>query len=120
MYVLRGGISIYIQPNFLTITLTVGVNSRNVQSGVPQGSLLSPTLLLFYINDVAVVKLNGDLRIYTDDSCVTYYGIDIDSIITSVLLDITEIQRWLNCSQLSFNVGKSKAMIFPSLDLLFI
>lgn len=60
----------------------VGVNGANssarmVNSGVPQGSVLGPTLFLIYINSVAS-RLKASYKIFADDlklfTCVQYHS----------------------------------------------
>ena len=42
-------------------------NYINVESGVPQGSLLGPSLFLFYINDMPC-GMNSTVRLFADDT----------------------------------------------------
>lgn len=40
-----------------------------VRSGVPQGSVLGPTLYLLFIANIQMVGLNSSYTIYADDTC---------------------------------------------------
>jgi retron-type reverse transcriptase len=52
---------------------------REIQAGVPQGSVLSPTLCILYINDAAqspgihLALFAGDTCMYTTDSKESYF-----------------------------------------------
>ena len=79
-----------------------------VISGVPQGSVLSPLLFNFYINDISLVPLTaGTMSPYADD--VMLYRL-IHSHIDFVALqpDIDCLSVWTDENHLNFNTGKCK------------
>jgi hypothetical protein len=62
---------------------------RYIQAGVPQGSLLSPTLYNLYINDTPQTP-GVNLALFADDTCL--YATD-----RKEGYDLRKIQRGLNC-----------------------
>jgi hypothetical protein len=58
-----------------------GMDSRfsYVTCGVPQGSILGPTLFLVYVNDMSI-SLRCNLALFADDSTLVYSGKDTDHI----------------------------------------
>lgn len=49
---------------------------RKVTKEVPQGSVLSSTLFIMYINDIGMLWLKGRVTTFVDDATITYsyYG----------------------------------------------
>ena len=83
---------------------------RRVWSGVPQGSVLGPTLFLIYIDDL-LEGLNSSGKLFADDAKV-YRRIRSPSDMTVLQNDIHQLQLWTQKWLLSFNEDKCKVMHF--------
>ncbi|KAM7308390.1 hypothetical protein ISCGN_012024 [Ixodes scapularis] len=81
-----------------------------VLSGVPQGSVLGPTLFLIYIDDVAKL-LNSTPIMYADDLSLLQL-ICSDSSYQALQDDLDQCFRWSAENKLPFNCSKSVAMTF--------
>ena len=70
--------SVRLLRNYLServqVTEINGVQSgpRIISCGVPQESILGPLLFLIYINDLPNCQLLSKIRMYTDDTSLTY------------------------------------------------
>ena len=74
-----------------------------VTSGVPQGSVLGPTLFIIYINDI-VDNLNNFCNIYADDSkIIGKPGMNIQA-------DLEKIEDWSKKWLMQLNTEKCKVM----------
>ena len=79
----------------------------NVTCGVPQGSILGPSLFLIYVNDMPqAVKSN--LFLYADDSCLIFQGKDAIEIEKQLNGDFTNICEWFVDNRLSIHFGEDK------------
>ena len=94
-------------------TQVEGTNSSFLQvtCGVPQGSILGPTLFLCYVNDLSTC-LNCHLSLYADDSALIFSGNDVDSISQFLSRELSMCKKWLTDNRLYLHVGKTESILF--------
>ena len=88
-----------------------------VNAGIPQGSILAPTLFLLYINDLPDIVIRN-IAIYTDDmilyskcdqACDLWQQLELASELESDLPDTVDLgKKWL----VDFNAGKTQLVLF--------
>ena len=93
-----------------------GVSSRefDVISGIPQGSILGPTLFIFYINAVFAKITDVKVKMFADD-CVLYKSGPLwNDIHTPLQKMLNQYIKWGNDHCLQLNADKTKCMIMAN------
>ena len=108
-YGIRGQTLSWIKAFLSNRTQEVSVNgthssSIQVTSGVPQGSVLGPTLFLIFINDI-VEKVSSKMRLFADDSAI-YREIHSPEDHHILQDDLHTLNKWSEDWQMDFNVKK--------------
>ncbi|CAK1596546.1 unnamed protein product [Parnassius mnemosyne] len=89
-----------------------------VTYGVPQGSILGPTLFTIYINDLCQMKLiSGKSICYADDTVLLFAEGDWKKTFEAAQNSFNTIQRWLCSNKLTLNAEKTKYLTFSICDV---
>ena len=92
------------------VKINNAVSSKlHVSSGVPQGSVLGPTLFIYFINDLPNIKSNIPMKIFADDTKV-YNKIENEDDINCLQKAIDEMFEWTEKWLLKFNQEKCKLL----------
>ena len=95
------------------------INSRDsvtceLKYGVPQGSVLGPTLFILYINDLPNVSKLADYIFFADDANLIITANSSDELCAKVNSLLNKVQNWVASNGLKLNAGKTKYMIFSN------
>ena len=77
-------------------------SQRNVRSGVPQGSVLGPSLFLFYVNDI-IENIRSEIRLFADD-VIMYSPLESASDVIKFQKMGREMDDDLQCWQMQYYV----------------
>lgn len=82
-----------------------------IKAGVPQGSILGPTLFSLYINDMPKSS-KVDIGVYADDTVFYTSSFSTKVIVKNLNEALTQVHSWCSNWRVKINAGKSEAIMF--------
>ena len=86
----------------------------DIQTGVPQGSILGPLLFIIFFNDITDVIEGARVVKYADDTVIYVADKDMNVIKTKLSNDMDSIADWFDENGLIINLkkGKTESLLF--------
>ena len=89
--------------------------TSTVKCGVPQGSILGPLLFLIYVNDIVNSAPLLSYVLFADDTNVFYSHENLNSLITTLNLELVKLSHWFKCNKLSLHIDKTNFIYFRNI-----
>ena len=84
---------------------------KYVDIGVPQGSVLGPTLFLIYINDISNYLEMATCNLYADDVLLYVSGQNVNEVNEKLQRSVNNIKVWYDKNLLVVNASKSNVLM---------
>ena len=94
-----------------TVLNNVASQQLHVTMGIPQGSVLGPTLFTLFTNDLPNSVTSGALYMYADDTIIYCIGDSADIAIAQLNKALNELCIWCLNNRLTPRPGKSEVMV---------
>lgn len=92
-------------------------NELPINIGVPQGSILGPTLFLCYINEICQINLKQcNITAYADDTALTFYARSWDELSNVAQSGLTHVCHLLSKNFLTLNDKKTKYIVYSIIN----
>ena len=85
---------------------------ESILCGIPQGSILGPTLFNLYLNDNCNVSSILEFTLFADDTNIIYSNVSTTSLCNTLNAELKKLNAWLNLNKLSLNLQKTNYITF--------
>ena len=84
---------------------------RNVNYGVPQGSILGPLLFNIFINDIFLFMKEAKIANYADDNTAYSVGKSVDDLLSKLESETSTILEWFRINEMKSNDDKCNLIV---------
>jgi hypothetical protein len=82
---------------------------RDLNAGVPQGSILGPLLFIVFINDI-LTDINSTMKLFVDDNSLYLIVDDPQETAQTLNNDLVKLHAWSTTWLVNFNPQKAETM----------
>ncbi len=105
----------YISERFFRVKQNESYSDlKNIEAGVPQGSVLGPVLYLLYTSDIPKLDHLGTIATFADDTAILAVGKDHREASLKLQLSLNKIQKWTTNWRIKLNESKSVHVNFTN------
>ena len=90
---------------------------QNISYGVPQSSILSPKIVILYINDMCNISNVVKFTLFADDTNILYANSHISRLNERICCELEKLYVWFAVNKLTVNITKTNYMLFGSRTL---
>ena len=83
-----------------------------ITSGVPQGSVLGPSLFVLFVNDLPIVLERCQILMYADDTVLYFTASNAQEISSTLTSQLAKVTDWLVDNSLFIHQGKTECVLF--------
>ena len=90
---------------------------KNIDIGVPQGSVLGPLLFLLYVNELPSISNLFSTCLFADDTTMIFESSSPTELVSSCNSGLQHFYGWCCANRLSVNIDKTNVMLFSNIHL---
>ena len=109
-------VAAFLRTRTAEVSINGTLSSRvRMKQGLPQGSVLSPLLFLFFINDIGdQVPKDTEHLLFADDASLVAMDKDLDVANAKLQAAVSAVQQWSVVNKLDLNIKKSCTFFFSN------